>query len=105
MKRYKREEVCLIATKLGLPEIPISWEGIDYVVPILEKIKNEGGVIIIKFDGERNAKEDNGSYTIMMSDSKISDGFFRIDSTSLEDGLAEVIVMYADQVWGMKREH
>lgn len=105
MQDISKELVCVIASKLGLPEISPSWQGIDPVLPLLNKIKDEGGIVIIKFDGERNTANDNGQYTIMVSGSPLTGDFIRIDSETIEDGLAAVIAEYAEKIWQINTNH
>ncbi|QPB83412.1 hypothetical protein CWC22_010620 [Pseudoalteromonas rubra] len=105
MQDISKEAMCAIASKLGLPEISPSWQGIDAVLPLLDKIKGEGGIVIIKFDGERNSEDDNGQYTLMISGTPLAGDFIRTDSETVEEGLATVITEYAEKVWQLSINH
>ncbi len=105
MQSNSNEAVCAIATKLGLPEISSSWQGIDAVMPILDKIKDEGGIVIIKIDGERVPDGDNGSYTVMVSGPPLNGDFIRTDCDVVEDGLTTIILAYAEKVWKLNINH
>ncbi|MCP4109673.1 MAG: hypothetical protein GY749_29835 [Desulfobacteraceae bacterium] len=92
-----------IANKIGITEFPDNWKGIDAVLPILEKMKDEGAVIVVKFDGQRTGEGDNGPYTIVVSGQPLGDDFIRIDSEKLEDGLSHVIVEYSEKCWDVQK--
>lgn len=80
------------------------WKGIDPVLPFLEKIREERGIFVIKFDGERTGPNDNGPYTILVSGGNLADNYIRTDSFVLEYGLAYAIINYAQRCWGVNFE-
>ena len=59
--------ISVIAAQLGLPKVPANWRGVDVVLPLLERIRAESGVVLVKLDGERTGPDDNGSYTAVVS--------------------------------------
>ncbi|NVB36379.1 hypothetical protein G6O69_00955 [Pseudenhygromyxa sp. WMMC2535] len=91
-----------IAALLGVPFVAANWSGVDAVLPILEKMKVEGAVVVFKFDGERGL-EDNGAYTAIASGPPLGEDFLRVDAGTLEEALAYVIVRYAAKRWGYVR--
>lgn len=105
MQNISKEAVCAIASKLGLPEISPSWQGVDAVLPVLNKIKSEGGIVIIKLDGERTSEDDNGQFTLMVSGSPLDGDFIRTDSATIEEGLTKIIMEYAEKVWRLSANH
>lgn len=89
-----------VARHIDAPSIDEDWQGIDAVMPLLERMRQEGAVVIIKLDGERGP-QDNGPYTFVVSSPhQAKSGPLRTDSHSLESGLAYVVVNYARQRWG-----
>ncbi len=94
-----REQLRLVANQIGIDDFPSQWAGIDTVLPILEKMKGEGAVIVIKLDGQRTPSDDNGSYTLIVSGGLLEEEFLRVDTDGLEDGLSNVIVGYAKRCW------
>lgn len=90
------EEVLAIAAHLNLdPERNL---GLDALWPLLEAIRNDGGVVVIKLDGERSPQfGDNGVYTVVLSSGSLFDDFFRRDSDDLRQTLLESIAYYAER--------
>lgn len=82
--------------------VPDNWSGIDPVIPLLERIRREGAIVIIKFDGQRRDEADNGPYTAMISSRRLRDETLRIDAHSIEDAVAQVIAGYARECWGFQ---
>jgi len=87
-----------IFAQLGIPLVEANWSGVDAVLPILEKMKAEGAVVVLKFDGERGP-DDNGAYTAVASGPPLGEDFLRVDADTLEEALAYVIVRYAAKRW------
>lgn len=92
-----RKRVVEIAEKEGL-SLPMDWRGVDAVLPLLERMRSEGSVVIIKFDGGRG-EGDSGPYTALASGPALDGVYFRTDSHTLEDALAYIIVRYAQVMW------
>ena len=72
---------------------------LDWFRPILERIRQDGAVVILKWDGERGPSDD-GPYTALISGKALPDEFIRTDAFSLEEALSYVIVEYAKRCWG-----
>jgi hypothetical protein len=96
----EREIVVLVARHLGLPEVPKDWCGLDVVLPLLERMRAEGAVVLVKLDGERTGPDDNGPYTVAAIGQRMAGDPLRYDTHSLELGLARVISGYARRFWG-----
>jgi hypothetical protein len=94
LSQAKRKEVCQIARDLGMHTVPDDWSGIDPVVPLIERMRQDGAIVLIKFDGERTGPGDSGSYTFAVSGGRLGDDYVRIDSGSIETGLAYIIAGY-----------
>lgn len=74
------------------------WVGVDLVMPLIDRVRRAGAVFIIKVDGERG-EGDNGPYTVLASGGPLRGDCIRIDAETLEDGLAYVLVRYAERCW------
>ncbi len=101
MSQDQRQEVSWTARRLGLEPLPDEWTGIDPDLPLIERMREEGAVIIIKFDGERTAPGDNGPYTFVAAGGSLGDQTIRIDTASIETGLAHIICGYFRDVSGL----
>ena len=69
---------------------------------LVEMIKVDGGVFIVKADGERTNENNSGDYTIMVSGNPLQGGMIREDTDNLIGGMFKVILAYSKQVWGFK---
>ena len=100
MKRHVDEQaLCRVFVSLGLPTPPLPISGIDVFLPLLERIKQDGGVVLLKWDGERSTN----TYTALAS--KLEDEeFYRFDGPSAEVVLLSVVVSYARRYWGVPTE-
>lgn len=94
-----------LAKRLGCLSFPEERAGLDVYLPLLEKIRQDGAVIVLKFDGERIHIEDSGPYTAVISGQILKGEYFRIDAHSLEEALDYVIVNYACHQWGIDRKN
>ena len=84
-----------VAFWIGLASFPTDWSGVDIVLPLLERMRQEGAVVLFKLDGERTARP----YTAVVSGPIMQGDFFRTDASSLEEALAYIIVHYAHLRW------
>ncbi len=74
--------------------------GVDVFLPFVERMKEDGAVVLLKFDGQRTAQEDTGPYTAIVSSPAITQGgFIRTDAETIEQALLYVIENYAAEVW------
>ena len=94
----QREAVCRIARKLSI-EIEPFWKGVGPVWPLLERMRSEGAVVLIKLDGERVQPSDTGPYTALVFGNPLQDERIRTDAETIESALSYVIVEYARRVW------
>jgi hypothetical protein len=69
---------------------------VDAVVPLLERIRADGAVVVFKLDGERKTDP----YTAVISGPPLQGASLRVDTPTLEEALARVIVFYAQKRWG-----
>lgn len=74
-------------------------KGIDCFLPLLQEIRKDSSMVIIKLDGER----ENDIYTILISGKNLgAEESIRLDTSDIEGGLACVCVQYAKIAWGWK---
>jgi hypothetical protein len=92
----------IIAAQFGFGVVSPDWCGIDPVLPMLDRMRKDGAVVVIKLDGERTGSDDNGPYTVVVSGGALGSEFLRVDKQVLEDALSWVIVRYATRVWGYR---
>jgi hypothetical protein len=93
------QAVCGVFASLGLPTPPLPISGVDVFLPLLERMKQEGAVVLLKWDGERSTNH----YTALASKAK-DEEFFRLDGPSAEAVLSSVVVNYARRYWGCPKE-
>lgn len=93
-----------LARFLGLSPLPADWKGIDDLMPILEKLRGDGAVVMLKLDGEHESGSEEGPYTALITGQVLAGEFFRSDHPTMEQALAEVIVAYAISRWGFDPE-
>jgi hypothetical protein len=89
-----------LAAFMRISPIPKTWTGIDAFLPFLEQMRKEGAVVLIKWDGERTGPHDTGPYTAAVLGAVMGEDFYRIDTHSMEDALASIVVYYAKLRWG-----
>lgn len=74
-----------------------AWSGVDAVLPLLERMRREGAVVLLKLDGERDVRP----YTVVASRPDSEHDTFRLDTSTLDEGLAQVIAWYGVRFWGL----
>jgi hypothetical protein len=94
-----KRHVSRIAVELDLAPVSEDWSGVDAVWPLLEKMRSEGAVVLVKLDGERAPSA--GPYTAHVSLGGLGRNHFRTDARTVEDALVYVIANYAAEVWGI----
>jgi len=95
-----RKKIEKIANKLQI-NLEKEWKGIDAVFPILNKIKDENAVVLIKIDGERNfnTKNESGPFTVLILKGALKDNFIKYELWSLEEAVYKSIIEYNDLFW------
>ena len=95
LEKYK-EQFIKISNDFGYESKLDSLKGIDSFFQVMNEIRKDSGVIIIKLDGER---EEN-IYTFLASGKNLGEeGSIRLDTSDLEGGLSYVCVEYARIAW------
>ena len=80
--------------------VPSRWSGCDAFWPLLEEMRRDGAVVVLKLDGERGPDEtDGGPYTVVISRGGLGDDFVQRSATSPEEVLASAVLEYARLAW------
>ncbi|WP_158626636.1 hypothetical protein [Corallococcus interemptor] len=95
----RKKLLAKVFEKLGMEPPHPDWVGIDPVLSILERIREDGAVVVIKLDGERKSPGDSGPYSVSVLGAPLAGESIRADTQSLEDSLTRVILGYADRFW------
>lgn len=93
--QMERQQIDQAARKRHIDMPPLEVPGLNYFVPLLEEMRKEGAVIIIKWDGERHVNP----YTAVVSGKILGGEFLRCDAKTMEKALSKVILSYIDLVW------
>jgi hypothetical protein len=91
-------ELDRIAKRCGV-SLPDGWHGCDQVWPIVDRIRDDGGVFVIKVDGQRSGPN-ACPYSVIVSGGGLYGDYVSTESEVLEVGLAKAIVGYATKAWG-----
>lgn len=95
LEKYK-EQFIEMSNDFGYESKIENLKGIDSFFLIINEIRRNSGVIIIKLDGER---EEN-IYTFLASGKNLGEeGSIRLDTSDLEGGLSYICVEYAKIAW------
>ncbi|GCE14140.1 hypothetical protein [Tengunoibacter tsumagoiensis] len=89
-----------IARDLEMAPVESDILVIERFLPVIEKMRREGAVILLEWDGERG-QGDNGVYTAVVSGKTLKGEHFRIDADTIEEALSYIIVNYAMIKWGI----
>jgi len=73
---------------------------VDAVLPLIDELRREGAVVVLKIDGERGPG-DGGQYTVLVSLGSLKGGGVRADDHTPEDAMARAISLYAAECWGI----
>ena len=80
------------------------FKGVDLFLPLIERIKRERGVFILRILGEELDKQPAEIYHAAISGGRLPFGdACRTQSTVLEEAVSKVILDYAQRAWGITR--
>ena len=96
MDQKNDRDLAALAKRLGMNDDEMSFSQFGLFFSILEKIKKNGAVVVVKLDGQRTGEEDTGSYTVVISGGVLGENFIRIDDESLENALTRSIRAYVE---------
>lgn len=96
-RKFKRDVVSRVGQVYGL-EIPDDWT-IQDAWPLLDKIRAEGAVILLKLDGLRESH----FYTVVVSGGGLKpDDVIQTDKGSIEEAIAFAVGNYALRAWELE---
>lgn len=95
-RKFKENVVPEIARARGLEDIGPDWD-LASVWPLLEQIREDGAILMLKLDGERP----KNPYTVVLSGGKLPPerDLIRTDAASMERALAFVLGNYGLYAW------
>jgi hypothetical protein len=76
-----------------------SWAGPEDFWPLLERMREEGAVVVVKLDGQRTGEDDTGAYTVVISGGPLGDDYVRAERDDIADALSEAVVEYGRAAW------
>ena len=82
-----------LAASLGLPEV-VADGGVDQLLPLIEHLRRQGLVVLLKWDGGRNDQVNGGTCTGLVSGLAEEGFFFRADLPSIEATAVAVLAKY-----------
>ncbi len=80
--------------------VPSEVAGIAAYILFFERVRAEGGVAILKLDGQRGPG-DNGPYTVVITSERLRHGHVRRDAETLDGAMDFCIATYGYEVWGI----
>ena len=69
--------------------------GLFHAWPLLDQIRSEGCVVVVKLDGLRS----QNCYTLVISDGPLREDFFRKDGDDLDELIKEAVNFYDSLIW------
>lgn len=99
-RKFKEDVVPEIARARGLGEIGPEWD-LASVWPLLEQVREDGAVLLLKLDGERS----QNPYTVVLSGGRLppENDVLRIDSSSMERAVAFALGNYGLHAWNLSQ--
>lgn len=90
-------ELIEVADRMGLPIG--EWKGLDDFLPLLERMREDGAVVVVKLDGQRTAEDDAPPYTVVLSGGHLGNDYVTVGAVTLPEALARATLGYAAQAW------
>jgi len=90
-----RQQVRQIATSRGVA-LAEDWRGVDCLLPLLEKVRLDGTVVVLKLTGVGRTPE---PYMALFTGGTLQQDFVRVTGTVLDEVVARALVNYARRVW------
>ena len=75
------------------------WSTVDAFWPVLERMRGDGAVVVLKLDGQRVGEDDDGPFTVVLSGGGLGDDYVRVDGRSMPAALGEAVMRYARAAW------
>src|SRR6516225_2630072 len=84
-----------VAKSRGI-DIPDEGTGLSSVLPLLEAIRSDGAIVVIKLDGTPQAPQ---PYVVIVSSGPLHEDYVKSTAPDLEQALSSAIVNYARRCW------
>lgn len=75
--------------------IPSGHSVVSNAWPLLDQIRTEGSVVVVKLDGQRTKSR----YTVVISDGLLGEDYFRKDGDDLDELVSEGVNFYDSLIW------
>ncbi|MBB2923531.1 hypothetical protein [Cellulomonas cellasea] len=96
MDEITDERILLLADRLHVTVRDVGH--LAGLLRIVEGLRSEGFVIVLKWDGQRDVDaNDNGPYTALVTRGGLEGEFFRRDDESLEGALEDVLAALSER--------
>ena len=89
-----------VAADRGVPAA--RWDGVDDFLPLLEQMREEGAVVVLKLDGQRTGPDDAPPYTVVVSRGGLGDDYVSVEAHSAPEALARATLEYAERAWSAR---
>ena len=76
--------------------LPDEWSGLSSVLPLLEEIRSDGAIVVIKLDGTPQASQ---PYVVIVTSGPLHEDYVKSAAPDLEQALGSAIVNYARRCW------
>ena len=81
-----------LAAALGVPAVGRRRTGMDALLPLLDRVRQDGATFLVKLDADRGTKP----YTAVVSRSPFDDWVTRRDAATLEESVVFVLARYSE---------
>jgi hypothetical protein len=99
MTRYSKAHIAAVSAEHAGHALSDEWTGLDPVLPLLERMRSEGAIVLVKWDGERRPDAGERPYTAVVQGGPLGDESYRADAATLEDALCAIVGSYAAHAW------
>ncbi len=90
--------MALVASHFGV-DLADDWRGVDALLPVLERMRCDGAVVLLKLAGGRGPGGKR-PYTVLVSGGGLAaEAALRVDARTIEEGLSRIVVHYAMRCW------
>ncbi len=99
-RKFKENVVPEIARARGLEDIGPDWD-LASVWPLLEQVREDGAVLLLKLDGQRS----RNPCTAVLSGGRLppENDVIHVDSSSMERAVAFVLGNYGLRAWNLSQ--
>jgi hypothetical protein len=95
MERY-RSQVKKISDALNIGIID-DWTGVDSIMPLLQRIQQDGGDVILKLDGHNNPQK---PFLVLFIGGPLNEEYVKERAANFDEAIGRALVNYARRCWG-----